>query len=88
MPNLAIVRDFSGRPLCRAVVGAGNGVIFICSERSISSNNEGFPPPIGVPCNDAFDYDATRYEAMLNKWKAGKKIEPSEWGRVLQAPAK
>ncbi len=80
MPKLALVRAFGDEPICRAVIGLGNGVIFVSSIGSKIEQNQWFPPPIGVPVNDVYSYDETRFVRLRNRWKSGGKIEPAEWG--------
>ncbi len=86
MPKLALIRGFGGEPLCRAISEVRNGTVYVCSQRCKELNYKGFsPPPIGVPISDAFAFDERVFGALRNKWKAGIKSEPSEWGDHLMA---
>jgi hypothetical protein len=79
MPKLALIRGFGGEPMRRIIAGQRNGVVFVCSERA-AANNEGLPPPIGVPLQDAFAYSEISFERLRDKWTRGAKIESKDWG--------
>jgi hypothetical protein len=87
MPNIALIRGLGGEPLRRVVVGWGNEVIFMSSQRPAASNYEGFPLPIGGPFQDVFIYSESTYESLRAKWQRGAEIGVEEWGIANPATA-
>lgn len=74
----------------REAVARGKGVVYVRAIRPNCPEDQGFPPSIGVPCDDVFAYNEALFERLRKLWKAGIEIKADEWGELclVQEPAR
>ena len=82
MQHIVIARAFSGEPLKRVVIEAGDTHVWIANPNSLSRIASGETSPVGFPRTDIFVFDDATYQLLTVEWKASGQTKFETWSAL------
>ena len=79
--ELVIARGFRGKPLKRAVIKSGRGVIYLSAPERIEAVRSGLSLPIGFPPEDVLAFEET-FSALERSWADQRGDAVQLWSRL------
>ena len=82
MTTDVIVRSFGGEPVALVAIDRSDKLVYVANPNSLSRVESGLTEPVGVPIDDAFEYDMSLYQELRKRWESGDREVWSEMSLI------